>query len=91
MVLLSGSLGRIYYDTGTSKLRLYNGAWVDIQTGTVMVDTTYELFATLVLQMEQLGIQLDGTINWNYLIMYYIVGAGTVGVTRSGNYTYSYF
>ena len=29
----TGSLGRIYYDDSTNKLRLYNGAWVDLTTG----------------------------------------------------------
>ena len=38
----AGSLGRIYYNTNTNKLRLYNGGWVDIDTGSDG-DTTYDL------------------------------------------------
>ena len=77
----TGSLGRIYYDTGTSKLRLYNGGWVDVQTGTDG-NTTYELFGVGAANGTA-GIQLDGSDGTLDNVL--IVGAGTVGVTRSGN------
>ena len=77
----TGSLGRIYYDTGTSKLRLYNGAWVDVQTGSEG-NTTYELFGVGSTNGSA-GIQLDGSDGTLDNVL--IVGAGTVGVTRSGN------
>ena len=77
----TGSLGRIYYDTGTNKLRLYNGGWVDIDTGTDG-DTTYELFGVGSTNGTA-GIQLDGSDGTLDNVL--IVGAGTVGVTRSGN------
>jgi len=77
----SGSLGRIYYDTDTSKLRLYNGGWVDIQTGTDG-NTTYDL-SGVGSTNGSAGIQLDGSDGTLDNVL--IVGAGTVGVTRSGN------
>ena len=77
----TGSLGRIYYDTSTSKLRLYNGGWVDVQTGSDG-NTTYELFGVGSTNGTA-GIQLDGSDGTLDNVL--IVGAGTVGVTRSGN------
>lgn len=77
----TGSLGRIYYDTTSNKLRLYNGGWVDIDTGTDG-DTTYELFGVGSTNGTA-GIQLDGSDGTLDNVL--IVGAGTVGVTRSGN------
>ena len=77
----SGSLGRIYYDTSTSKLRLYNGSWVDITTGTDG-NTTYDLTAT--------G-SSNGTATVNLVAQnpsstdsILFTGAGTTSVTRSG-------
>ncbi len=77
----SGSLGRIYYDTDTSKLRLYNGGWVDIQTGTDG-NTTYDL-SGVGSTNGSAGVRLAGSDGTNDDVL--IVGAGTVGVTRSGN------
>ena len=76
----TGSLGRIYYDDTTDKLRLYNGGWVDLQTGNDG-DTTYDLTAT--------G-SGNGTATINLVpstgatdsILY--TGSGTTSVTRSG-------
>ena len=31
----TGAAGMLYYNSGSNKLRLYNGAWVDVATGTV--------------------------------------------------------
>ena len=77
----SGSLGRIYYDTTSSKLRLYNGSWVDITTGTDG-NTTYDLTAT--------G-SGNGTATVNLVASnpsstdsILFTGAGTTSVTRSG-------
>ena len=77
----SGSLGRIYYDTTSSKLRLYNGSWVDITTGTDG-NTTYDLTAT--------G-SGNGTATVNLVAQnpsstdsILFTGAGTTSVTRSG-------
>ena len=77
----TGSLGRIYYDTGTNKLRLYNGAWVDIDTGTDG-DTTYDL-SGVGSTNGSAGVRLAGSDGTNDDVI--ITGAGTVGVTRSGN------
>jgi hypothetical protein len=77
----AGSLGRIYYDTTTSQLRLYNGAWVDIDTGTDG-DTTYDL-SGVGSTNGTAGVRLAGSDGTNDDVI--ITGAGTVGVTRSGN------
>lgn len=77
----SGSLGRIYYDTTSSRLRLYNGGWVDIQTGTDG-NTTYDL-SGVGSSNGTAGVRLAGSDGTNDDVL--IVGAGTVGVTRSGN------
>ena len=78
----SGIAGKIYYNTSTNKLKLYNGtAWVDFQTGSDG-DTTYDLTAT--------G-SGNGTATINLVpstgttdsILY--TGAGTTSVTRSGS------
>ena len=76
----TGSLGRIYYDTGTNKLRLYNGSWVDLDTGTDG-DTTYELFGVGSTNGTA-GVQLDGSDNSIDNVL--IVGGGTTSVTRTG-------
>ncbi|MHA2084025.1 MAG: beta strand repeat-containing protein [Candidatus Thorarchaeota archaeon] len=77
----TGSLGRIYYDTTSNKLRLYNGAWVDIDTGTDG-DTTYDL-SGVGSTNGTAGVRLAGSDGTNDDVI--ITGAGTVGVTRSGN------
>jgi len=77
----TGSLGRIYYDTGTNKLRLYNGAWVDIDTGTDG-DTTYDLTGVGSTNGTA-GVRLTGSDATTDDVIF--TGAGTVSVTRSGN------
>ena len=77
----TGSLGRIYYDTETTKLRLYNGAWVDIQTGSDG-NTTYDLSGVGAANGSA-GVRLAGSDGTNDDVL--VVGAGTVAVTRSGN------
>ena len=78
----AGTEGKIYYNTATNKLRLYaGGAWVDL--GTAPDDnTTYDL-SGVGSTNGTAGISLigsDASVD-NVLV----VGAGTVGVTRSGN------
>jgi len=79
----SGIAGKIYYNSGSSKLRLYDGsAWVDITTG-ADGNTTYDLTAT--------G-SSNGTATLNLVasnpastdaIVY--TGSGTTTVTRAGS------
>ena len=71
----SGSLGRIYYDTTTNKLRLYNGSWVDITTGTG-ANTTYDLSVPA----STTKIRLAGSDGTNDDVE--ITGAGLITVTR---------
>jgi hypothetical protein len=74
--------GQIYYDTGVHKLFLRaNGAWVAIQSGTE-ANTTYDL-SGVGSSNGSAGIRLAGSDGTNDDVL--IVGAGTVGVTRSGN------
>ena len=78
----TGTEGKIYYNTATNKLRLYaGGTWVDL--GTAPDDnTTYDL-SGVGSTNGTAGISLigsDASVD-NVLV----VGAGTVGVTRSGN------
>ena len=78
----AGIDGRIYYNSGTNKLKIYNGTdWVAFQTGSDG-DTTYDLFGVGSTNGSA-GIQLDGSDGTLDNVL--IVGAGTVGVTRSGN------
>ena len=78
----AGIDGRIYYNSGTNKLKIYNGTdWVAFQTGTDG-DTTYELFGVGSTNGTA-GIQLDGSDGSIDDVL--IVGAGTTTVTRSGN------
>ena len=75
--------GQIYYDTGVDKLFLRaNGAWVAVQTGSEG-DTKYDLTG-VGSSNGTAGVRLteQGTSNHDDVL---IVGAGTVGVTRSGN------
>jgi hypothetical protein len=79
----SGIAGKIYYNSGTNKLKLYDGsAWVDITTG-ADGNTTYDLTAT--------G-SGNGTATLNLVasnpastdaIVY--TGTGTTTVTRAGS------
>ena len=74
--------GQIYYDTGVHKLFLRaNGAWVAIQSGTE-ANTTYDL-SGVGSTNGSAGVRLAGSDGSNDDVL--IVGAGTVGVTRSGN------
>ena len=79
----SGIIGRIYYNSGTNKLKIYNGTdWVSFQTGTDG-DTTYDLTGVGSTDGTA-GVRLTetGTSNHDDVL---IVGAGTATVTRSGN------
>jgi len=78
----AGINGRIYYNSGTNKLKIYNGTdWVAFQTGTDG-DTTYELFGVGSTNGTA-GIQLDGSDGTLDNVL--VVGAGSVLVTRAGN------
>lgn len=78
----TGTDGRIYFNTGTSKLRLYNGtAWVDITTG-ADDDTTYDLSGYGGANGAS-GIQLVGSDATTDQVA--ITGTGNTTVTRSGN------
>ena len=78
----SGIAGKIYYNSGTSKLRLYDGsAWVDLTTG-ADGDTTYDLEGVGSTNGSA-GIRLKGSDGTNDDVL--IVGAGTTTVSRSGN------
>ena len=77
----TGTEGKIYYNTVTNKLRLYaSGVWVDLSTGAGVL--TYDLTGTGSTNGTA-GILLTGSDASTDTVL--IVGAGTVGVTRSGN------
>ena len=78
----TGAEGRIYYNTGTDKLRLYaGGAWADLSTASDS-NTTYDL-SGVGSTNGTAGVRLAGSDGTNDDVL--VVGAGTVGVTRSGN------
>ena len=77
----SGTLGRIYYNTSTNKLKLYNGNWVDITTGSDS-NTTYDL-SGIGSTNGTAGIRLAGSDGTNDDVR--LTGAGTTTVTRSGD------
>ena len=78
----SGIAGKIYYNSGTNKLKLYDGTnWVDLATG-ASSNTTYDL-SGIGSTNGTAGVRLAGSDATNDDVL--IVGAGTVGVTRSGN------
>ena len=78
----TGSLGRIYYNTGSNVLKFYNGtAWVPLSTA-VDTNTTYDL-SGVGSSNGTAGVRLAGSDGTNDDVL--VVGAGTVGVTRSGN------
>ena len=78
----SGIAGKIYYNSGTNKLRLYDGTnWVDLSTGSSS-NTTYDL-SGIGSTNGTAGVRLAGSDGTNDDVL--IVGAGTTTVTRSGN------
>ena len=79
----TGVAGKIYYNSTSNNLKLYDGsAWVDITTGGADTNTTYELFGVGSTNGTA-GIQLDGSDGSINDVL--IVGAGTTTVTRSAN------
>lgn len=74
----TGSLGRIYYDDSTNKLRLYNGAWVDLTTG-ADGNTEYSIDVPA----GTTSINLKGTDNTNVPIK--ITGGTNVTVVRTAS------
>ena len=78
----AGIDGRIYYNSGTNKLKIYNGTdWVAFQTGNDQV-VTYDLLGVGSTNGTA-GIQLDGSDGTLDNVL--VVGAGSVVVTRAGN------
>ena len=78
----TGSLGRIYYNTGTNVLKFYNGtAWIPLSTA-IDTNTTYDL-SGVGSANGTAGVRLAGSDGTNDDVL--VVGAGTVAVTRSGN------
>ena len=78
----TGSVGRLYYNTTGNVLKFYNGsAWIILSSATD-TNTTYDLSGvgaangTAGLRLAGSDASIDDVL---------IVGAGTVGVTRSGN------
>ena len=72
----AGSLGRIYYDDVSNKLRLYNGAWVDLTTG-ADGNTEYSIDVPT----ATTSINLKGTDGSDDAIK--LSGSGLVSVTRT--------
>jgi len=78
----AGSLGRMYYNTGTNVLKFYNGtAWISLSSA-IDTNTTYDLSGVGAANGTA-GVRLAGSDGTNDDVL--VVGAGTVGVTRSGN------
>ena len=78
----AGIDGRIYYNSGTNKLKIYNGTdWVAFQTGTDG-DTTYDLTGVGSTNGTA-GVRLTGSDASVDDVL--VVGAGTTTVTRLGN------
>jgi len=78
----AGISGRVYYNSASNALKLYNGSsWVTIATSDN--DTLYDLTGVGSTNGTA-GVRLTetGTSNHDDVL---VVGAGTVGVTRSGN------
>ena len=79
----SGVAGKIYYNSASNKLRLYDGtAWVDLTTGGADTNTTYDL-SGVGSTNGTAGVRLAGSDGTNDDVL--VVGAGTTSVTRSGN------
>ena len=78
----AGIDGRIYYNSGTNKLKIYNGTdWVAFQTGDDQV-VTYTL-SGVGSTNGTAGVSLVGSDSTTDDVL--VVGAGTTTVTRSGN------
>ena len=78
----AGIDGRIYYNSGTNKLKIYNGTdWVAFQTGNDQV-VTYDLTGVGSTNGTA-GVRLTGSDASVDDVL--VVGAGTTTVTRSGN------
>ena len=78
----AGIDGRIYYNSGTNKLKIYNGTdWVAFQTGADQ-KVTYDLTG-VGSGNGTAGVRLTGSDSSVDDVL--VVGAGSVLVTRSGN------
>ena len=79
----TGVAGKIYYNSTSNNLKLYDGsAWVDITTGSPDTNTTYDL-SGVGSTNGTAGVRLAGSDGTNDDVL--VIGAGTVTVTRSGD------
>jgi len=74
----TGISGRIYFNTSTNKLRLYNGSWVDLTTG-ADDDTKYDFSVPA----ATTTLRLTGTDGTNDDVE--IAGSGLISVTRTNS------
>ena len=79
----SGIAGKIYYNSGSNKLKLYDGsAWVDITTG-ADGNTTYDLTATGTGNgTATLNLVASNPVSTDSIVY---TGTGTTTVTRAGS------
>ena len=80
----TGVAGKIYYNSSSNKLRLYDGsAWVDLTTGGQDTNTTYDLTATGAANTTAtLNLVASNPASTDSIVF---TGTGTTTVTRAGS------
>ena len=80
----TGVAGKIYYNSTSNKLRLYDGsAWVDLTTGGADTNTTYDLTATGAANTTAtLNLVASNPASTDSIVF---TGTGTTTVTRAGS------